>query len=205
MSQEPEVKAAIISSKSGVWIAIIGLIGGLLIAILTPFAAKWANRSEPSPNPAYLAIETLPMTVFVYDGRAENVAGWANLSISYFDSAPTYYFDYSVPSNQAGYAGIAFRFNDGQNFSTYQTVEFTIKFDDGEPEHVVDFYLTDISDKKSHIRVTELGHDEKKESELLSNFAGVNLNAIKEITFNTDNSFITGGHKANISAIHFVP
>lgn len=205
MTEEyPEVKAAMISSRSGIWIAIIGLIGGLLIAILTPVVTNWVNRPEPAPDSTILTIEALPVSVFAYDGRAENLGGWTNLGLSYIDSAPTYNFDFSIPSDQAGYAGLSFRFNDGQNLSTYQRIEFKIKFDEDEPEHMLDFYLTDISGKKNHIRMTELGSDEKKESELLSNFAGVNLNAIREITFNMDDSFVTGGHKVNISGIHFV-
>jgi hypothetical protein len=205
MSQEPEVKAAIISSKSGIWIAIIGLVGGLLIAILSPFATKWANRSEPTPNPLSLSIEQLPVVVFVYDGRDENLGGWSSLSISYLNSMPNYHFSYSIPTDQTGYAGMAFRFSGGQNLSNYKRIEFTLQFDDMETEHVIDFYLTDISDQKSHVRITEIGSGEKKESELLSNFAGINLNAIKEITFNTENTFVAGDHQVTISDIRFMP
>jgi hypothetical protein len=205
MSQEPEVKAAIISSKSGIWIAIIGLVGGLLIAILSPYATKWANRPEPTPNPLSLSIEQLPVVVFVYDGRDENLGGWSSLSISYLNSMPNYHFSYSIPTYQTGYAGMAFRFSGGQNLSNYKRIEFTFQFDDMETEHVIDFYLTDISGQKSHVRMTEIGSSEKKESELLSNFAGINLNAIKEITFNTDNTFVAGDHQVTVSDIRFVP
>ena len=162
MSQEPEIKAAIISSKSGVWIAIIGLLGGLLIAILPPFAEKWANRFEPTPNPSSLAIEQLPVTVFIYDGRDENLGGWSNWILSYLDSFPNYNSIIPYHTDQTGYAGIAFRFSDGQNLSKYQRIEFTIQFDGKESQHVMDLYLTDISGQKGHVRMTEIGGRREK-------------------------------------------
>jgi hypothetical protein len=181
------------------------LVSGVVGAFLNPFASKLINPPEKTPDSASLAIEQLPATVFIYDGRDQNLGGWTSLSISYVDSAPNYQFNYFVPADQAGYAGMAFRFSEGQNLSKYKRVEFTLHFDGKEPEHVIDIYMTDIGGQKSYIRVTEIGDSQKKEGELLSNFAGVNLNAIKEITFNTDNTFVSGNHQVTISDINFVP
>jgi hypothetical protein len=100
---------------------------------------------------------------------------------------------------------MGFRFADGQNLSEYQRVEFTVQFDEKETDHVIDFYLVDISDQRSHVRLTEIGGGEKRKSELLGNFSGINLNAIKEITFNVDNTFIEGDHQMIVSGIRFVP
>jgi hypothetical protein len=195
----------ITDSQAVVIAAVIGVVGIIIGAIVTPLAKKWIELPATPENPKSLAIEQLPVSVFVYDGRDENLGGWSGLRISYLNSAPSYQFNYSIPTAQTSYAGIAFRFDAGQNLSKYQRVEFTIQFDGKESEHVIDFYLTDISGQKSHVRVTEIGSEKKKESELLSNFASANLNAIIEIVFNTDDSLVTGDHQVTISDIHFVP
>jgi hypothetical protein len=184
--------------------ALIAVLGIVVGAFLKPFATKLINQPEPTPNSAFQAIEELPVSVFVYDGSGEKLGGWAGLGISYLNSTPNYQFSYYVPKDQTGYAGIAFRFSEGENLSKYQHVEFTIQFDDKESEHVIDFYLTDISGQKDYVRVTEIGSDKKSESQLLSKFANVNLNAIKEIKFNTGNTFVTGDHHTTISGIRFV-
>jgi hypothetical protein len=152
-----------------------------------------------------LAIEKLPVTVFVYDGWDEGLGGWSYLSISYLNSMPNYHYNYFIPIDQVGYAGMAFRFSEGQNLSKYQRVEFIIQFDDKDSEHVIDFYLNDISGQKDFVRLTEIGSGEENESKLLSNFAGINLNAIIEITFNIDSTFVTGDHEVTVSGIRFVP
>ena len=203
--ENPEVTSSKISARATIIVAIIGLVGIVATAILNPLGQKWVEQPEPTPNSLSLSIEKLPVVVFVYDGRDEDLGGWSSLSISYQNSLPNYHFSYSIPIDQTGYAGIAFRFIGGHNLSNYKRIEFTLQFDDMETEHMIDFYLTDISGQKSHVRMTEIGSDEKKESELLSNFAGINLNAIKEITFNTDNTFVAGDHQVTVSDIRFLP
>jgi hypothetical protein len=183
--------------------AIIAVIGIAIGAFLNPLAEKVVNKPTPTQDSTVLKIEQLPLTIFTYDGREKNIGGWSNLGISYLDKIPYYGFSYSVPADQTGYAGIAFRFIDGQNISEYQRIEFTIKFDDKESEHSIDLYLADISYQKSHIRITVIGSEERKESHLLSNFSGVNMNAIQEITFNIDNSIAAGAHSITISNIRF--
>ena len=63
MSQQPEVKAAIISSKIRSLDCNHWINSGLLVAILTPYVTKWANRPEPTLNQASLAIEQIPQKV----------------------------------------------------------------------------------------------------------------------------------------------
>lgn len=200
------VTVAKITLTGTITVAIISLIGNLILGYWQ-FIRKPSETNQPTPTPASnaLAIEQLPMTLFVYDGRGENLGGWSDLKLSFLNSMPNYKFDYSIPSDQTGYAGMAFRFSEGQNVSKYQRIEFTIQFDGKESQHVMDFYLTDISGQKSPVRITEIGSNEKKESELLSNFVNTNLNAIKEMVFNVDNTFVTGDHQVTVSNIHFVP
>lgn len=204
-NEHPEVTSSKIGARATIIVAIIGLLGIVLTAIVNPLGQEWLNSSAKSDTPESLAIEQLPLSVFVYDGRGENLGGWSWLSISFENGMPNYHFNYSIPGDQTGYAGMAFRFAGGQNLSKYQRIEFTVEFDKNETEHVIDFYLRDISGEKSFIRLTEIGGSAKKESELLSNFSGVNLNAISEITFNIDNTFITGDHQLIVSGIRFVP
>ena len=195
----------ITDSQAVIIAAIIGVVGIIIGAIANPLAKRLIDAPPVSDDQKTVAIEQLPITVFVYDGRDEGLGGWSDLSISYRSSVPHYLFRYSIPANQTGYAGVAFRFVDGQNLSKYQRIEFTLQFDGKETDHVIDIYLVDISGQKRSVRLTEAGSDMKKKSELLSNFSGVNLNAIKEITFNVDDTFVTGDHLLTISDIQFVP
>jgi hypothetical protein len=202
MSQEPEVKAAMINSRSGIIIAIIGLIGGLLIAILPPFVAKLA--STPA-MPKGLSMEKIEQQVFAYYGEAENVGGFAKFDLAYdgVRERPSYVLNYNIPGDQAGYAGLAFQFKKSLNAESYQAIEFEIQFDAANVP--IDFYLKDANKNGTRMRILSTGTDPIKMRYELSNFREIEFNALKEIGFNSDNTFSTGRHIVTIRAIQFVP
>ena len=203
MSQEPEVKAAIISSKSGIWIAIIGLVGGLLIAILTPFATKWANRADPTPNASSLAIEQIPQTIFPYAGIDEGKGGTSAFRIIYDQSLkPIYRFDYTLSSNSDEYGRLAFQFDQGQDVSEFKAIEFTIQF--LESADVIQIHLIDIAKAGNSERITAKNTSEMKVTIPLENFKDIELKALKEIAFNAETGFSIGTNKILISDIRFV-
>jgi len=204
MSQEPEVRAEIIRSRSGVIIAIIGLIGGILIAILTPLVTKWVNQPTPTGAPTSYSIENFPQQDFAYSGAEINKGGMAVLYLIYNGSGqyPNYLLDYNIPEGQPGYAGLAFQFTSGQNVAGYDAIEFTVQFSDFNIP--IDFYVKDISGQDSSIRITSSSTDKMNIRYALTNFSGVNFNALREIGFNSDNTFSTGRHTINVSNIRFV-
>lgn len=198
----------ITDAQAVIWAAIIGVVGILIGAVMTPLAKTWFDVAATPESPMSLPIEKLPVSAFAYDGRDENLGGWTYLVVSFLNSVPDYKLWYSVPSDRTGYAGIAYRFSeDGQNLSNYQRIEFTIQFDDENPEHEIDICIADISDKKICKRLASTG-GAKRESHLLTNFSegfGVSLNAVGEVSFNAHSSFVTGDHNVTISDIRFVP
>ena len=196
----------ITDAQAVVFAAIIGVIGIIIGAVITPLAKTWFEEPPPESNQT-IQIEQLPVSIFGYAGSDESIGGWIWLNMIYKDSKPKYFLTYSVPSDQEGYAGVAFRFTENQNLSEYQRIEFTIEFDYSEPEHEIDICVTDISGKKICKRLAA-DSGVKRESHLLSNFSengGVSLSAINEISFNTDTTFVTGTHNVTFSDIRFVP
>lgn len=201
MSQEPEVKAAVISDRSGIWIAIIGLVGGVLIAVLTPFAVKWANRPEPVQEAVSLAIEQIPQQVFSYADTSSG--GWSALwLISEHVDAKTYRFDYWLPEGKSGYAGLAFQFLEGSNLAGYSAVECTVTF--SQSPDTIDLYFKDIADNFNTIRVTGNNTNEMNLRYVFTNFPGINFNAVKEFGVVVNADFSTGGHQVFIENVRFV-
>jgi len=172
---------------------------------MSPSVAPSVGPLATERNLSSMAIEQFPVTIFVYDGRDKNLGGWSGLQISYLESIPRYQFSYTVlDTEQDGYAGMALQFTDGQNLSNYGQVEFTVRFDDAEAEHIINFSVSDISAQKTFIRVTVRGSGEQTESFLLTDFSNLNKNAVKEVTFSVDHSIVTGNHHVTISNIRFL-
>lgn len=205
MSEEhPEVKAAKISARSMIIVAIISLVSALLGALINSFARNGGDQPPPTPVVAYLAIEQIPSRVFPYAGDAENKGGTSTMRIILGDTAPAYLLRYNLPNNQlSGYAGLTFRFESGQNVSAYNAIEFTIQF--SEKDETIDLYLNDIAKAKSSIRIVSTGAEEMNVTYPLSNFKNLSLNAIQEVTFNVDSTFVTGSHEIVVKNIRFVP
>jgi hypothetical protein len=209
MSEEhPEVKAAIISSKSGVWIAIIGLIGGLLIAILTPFATKWANQPEPTPNPSSLAIEKIPYSVSTYEGEQDTDklccagrAEWEYSNSVTFSPEYLLYYTLSDDISKYSYAGIAFVFVQSQNLSDYQNVELTVNF--GTTINQVELNIEDIAQIKQPYTIVGNTNTETKFVVPLINFNKVDFKAIRAISFQVDSNFLSGSDKFVVKDIRF--
>jgi len=208
MSQKPEVQAAIISSKSGVLIAIIGLIGGLLIAIFTPFATKWANRPEPTLAPTSLAIEQTSFSVSTYDGEGDTdkscCAGRAELEYAnnILDS-PEYLLHYTLSddSSKYSYAGIAFVFDQSQNLHDYQNIEFTVSF--GATVNQVKLSIEDITHLEQQNISTGNPNQENKFVVPLINFDKVDFKAIHAMSFQVDSDFMHGNDTLTVKEIKF--
>jgi hypothetical protein len=108
---------------------------------------------------------------------------------------------YDVDGNKAflqlpdGYAGLAFRFLDSQDWTPYEFVEVTISFEDKEAS--CDFGVRDItgevgyvrlggSDPSSDIALTISGKQQTAKIPLATNFKSVNQKVVYELIFNTD-------------------
>ncbi len=202
MSQEPEVKAALINSRSGIIIAIIGLIGGLLIAILPPFVAKLAAAPTETKG---LAMEQIEQKIFAYYGEAENVGGFAKIDLAYdgVHEKPSYILNYNIPGDKTGYAGVAFQFKKSLDVESYRAIEFEIRFDAANVP--IDFYVKDANKNGATMRILSTGTDPLRMRYELTNFKGIEFNALKEVGFNADNTFSTGAHIVTIRSMQFVP
>src|SRR6266540_4954218 len=199
MAQEPEVKAALISSRSGIWIAIIGLVGGLLIAILSPFATKLANRPSPTPSPGSLAIEQIPQQVFAFAGNNNPDGGSGQFWLIYDDATPIYRLDFSLPAGKYGYAGLAFQFTESQTLSPYHAIELTIIF--GRSNDEVDMYIKDISKAEGNVHIAASSTNEMFLRYEFANFSNVNFNAVKEIVLFSETKSLTGDHQVRIKNV----
>ncbi|MGE5252091.1 MAG: hypothetical protein ACM3QS_17940 [Bacteroidota bacterium] len=202
--EPPEVKAALIGRNAGILIAVIGLLGGLLIAFVNPLASKWVNRPAPTADPAALAVEEIPQLVFAYGGTAEGQAGSAVMNLRYAGTPPRphYFLRFDIPAGQIGYAGMAFQFDGGQNLSGFRAVEFTINFD--QPDTLIEFYLKDIAGGFSTVRIVGAAAGEMELHYELANFKHSDLNALKEAGFLADDYFSSGPHSITVHELRFV-
>jgi hypothetical protein len=185
-------------------VAIIGLVGTCITAFFAiPGFQNWVGSLFTPSSPKSLAIEQISQRVFPYYGEAENVGGFAKIELLFdgVDEKPSYELKYTIPANQAGYAGIAFQFENGLNVSSYKTIVFKIQFDD--VGNSVDFYLKDIGGKKSSIRIVSKDTNELTLRYELSNFPEVNSNALLEIGLNVQDVFSSGQHTVTIRQINF--
>jgi len=203
----PEITASRISSKTAIWVALIGLIGvvigAVIMAVIGPLVQKQLNQPDSVTPSTALFIEQFPQLIFAFSGSDEGLGGNAFFRLVYDDNEkPVYKLIYDLPLDQSGYGGVAFQFDKGQNVSEFQSIDFTIQFN--KKNDVIDLYLVDISDARAHVRVINTGIKERNLSIPLSNFNDIDLKAIKEISFNSDTSFVTGYHETLISNIRFI-
>ncbi len=204
--EEPEITSSRIIARSTIIVAIIGLIGIVATAILDPLGQKWINQPTPTSTSTFYPIENFPQQDFPYfgDETSTGKSGVAALYVLYDGSNqfPRYLLDYNVPQEPSGYAGLSFQFTNGQNVANYNAIEFTIQFSDTNIP--IDFYAKDITGQSSSIRILSSSTDKMNIRYALDDFSGIDFNALKEVGFNSDNTFSTGRHTITVSDIRFV-
>jgi hypothetical protein len=162
-----------------------------------------AASTNPSNQITLLAIEQFPGVVVSYAGSENNMGGTATLTKLIRGSAHVYILSYELPPDKEGYAGFVFNFDHGEDISQYQKIEFSIEFQtQGEQ---IDLHLRDIAGIKDSVRVASTGIEPMNLSIELEAFAGVNLNAIKEVIFDVNTTFESGPQEIIISDVRFVP
>lgn len=207
MKSEPkEVRAARIQSQSAVLVALISAIVTCAVSFTTIFFAfppfqDWVRSLLSDTEEQELPIEKLPQQVFGYADA--NSGSWgAFWLVRDEENAVSYRFDYWLPADKSGFAGLAFQFMKGENLSAYNAVECVMIFSQSPGE--VDLYFKDIANNFDTIRVASNSAGEMSVRYEFTNYPNINFNAIKEfgVVINTD--FSTGGHQIRIKNIHFV-
>jgi hypothetical protein len=167
----------------------------------------------PTGESKVVSIEEIPFKVFAYGGVNEPNGGQGSGTLTLVRNGITsteYYLDYYLPDEGDGYAGLAFRFLDSQDWTPYEFVEVTISFEDKEAS--CDFGVRDItgevgyvrlggSDPSSDIALTISGKQQTAKIPLATNFKSVNQKVVYELIFNTDSYFTRGRHMFKISSI----
>jgi hypothetical protein len=200
-----QIVAAQESAKAQVTAAAINIFGP--ISATQTAEAKITSITPVVTSNAYpdLLIETIPQEIFSYQGKDEKKEGVSNLRISYgIDKLPIYMLLYNLPTDPKlfGWAGLAFKFDQGIKVSEYKSLDFTIRFD--ATNENIDLVLVDLENKKQFIRINSAGEGATNMSFLLNNFTEINLNALKEVNLYTQTDANTGYHKVMIQNIRFV-
>jgi len=183
--------------------AIIAVLGIAVGAFLNPLAEKLVNTPAPTQDPASLAIEQIPQQIFAYAGNNNPDGGWSSFWLYYEnEGVPVYKFEYSLPDDDNGYAGLAFKFLEGANLSAYRAVECTIIF--SQQSDVVDLYFKDIAGGFNTVRVANNGANEISLRYEFANFPSVNFNAVNEFGLVVNTDFTTGSHHALVRDVQFV-
>lgn len=175
-----------------------------------------SNTVQSSPtDKSERSIHSYPVTVFNYDGmNDDNVKqGYAELSISYVNQEPHYFFDYYVPSDGTyGYAGLVFRFDPPQDLSAYQTIRVVLEYLDDAS--LCELYINDITSKgefyllgKNNLPggVVRINGSEYSYDIALSNFKKPNFKVIYEIGLSVDQDITSGAHRIVLKDISFLP
>jgi hypothetical protein len=198
MSEEKsKLWGIIIQAFAMIVVAVIGAIVGPIVTKC--FTGEGCGNNEPKS----IAIETMPQNVFVYAGNNSPDGGWGAFSLIYDEKQlPNYKMEYFLPDDKYGYAGLVFKFVDGENLSAYQAIELTVVFGAGSDE--IDLFIKDISYNSSSIRITGSGTDEMVLRYDLKNFHDINFNAVKEVGVFADNNFIKGSHQVLVKNVRFV-
>ncbi len=199
------VTIAKITVAGTIIVAVTSLIGNLILGYWQ-FLRKPddATQSTPFPEAASLAIEQIPQRVFSYYGNSENLGGFAKLDIIFDGSGinPHYLLNYTIPSDQEGYAGIAFQFDKGQDVTDYSAIAFNIQFSEGNIP--IDFYVKDIGGNGDYVRVVSKGTEATPFRFDLNIFKNVDFNALKDVGFNSDRDFVSGQHIITIFGVSFL-
>lgn len=195
-------------NKMGIFIPLITALIGSAVTLLVGISAfppfqEWVRDKLSDQKIEPLGIEQMSPRVFAYYGEADNLGGFARLEL-FFDAGagkPSYELAYTLPSDQTGYAGMAFQFTQGANLSGYRAVEFVLVFT--QPGDVVDIYFKDIAGNFNTIRVSNSGADEMLLRHEFINFPSINFNAVKEFGIVVSTDFSTGGRKVQIKDVRF--
>jgi hypothetical protein len=166
----------------------------------------------PTIERKVFSIEEIPVKVFAYGGVNESQGqGSGTLTLVRNGITGTEYsLEYFLPDEGDGYAGLAFRFLDPQDWTPYEFVEVTVSFED--PEASCDFGIRDIADKIGYVRLgggnptsgidlTISGNQQTAKIPLATSFEAVNRKVVHELIFNADSYFIRGRHILKIISI----
>jgi len=206
MKKEPkEVQAARIQGRSAILVAVISSLATCIIALLTIFFAfppfqEWVRGWGSASKPQALSIEQIPQQIFSYADTSSG--GWGAFWLIYDGDVTTYRFDYWLPADKSGYAGLAFQFLKSGNLSSYNAVECVMIF--SQPPDVIDLYFKDIADNFNTIRVTGNSTTEMALRYEFKNFTNIDFNAVKEFGIVVNADFVTGGHQIRIKNVRFV-
>jgi len=184
-------------------VAIISLIGNLMLGywqfILKPGEAEKPEHALPSES---LAAEQIPLDLFAYGGNDNPDGGYATfVLVNDREAVPNYRLDYSLPADKYGYAGLAFKFHESMDLSTYDAIECAITF--SRPAGEIDLYLKDMDDHFNTVRVISSGVGEVALHYDFQNFPDIDFNAVREIGLVASTDFSTGLHQVIIRNIRF--
>lgn len=206
MKKEPkEVQAARIQSRGAILVAVISSVATCVVALLTIFFAfppfqEWVRSWGGNANLQALSIEQIPQQIFSYADASSG--GWGAFWLIYDENVTTYRFDYWLPADNSGYAGLAFQFLKSGNLSPYSAVECVMTFD--QSPGAIDLYFKDIANNFDTIRVTSNSTNEMVLRYEFTNFPNIDFNAIKEFGVVVNADFVTGGHQVRIKNVRFV-
>ncbi len=170
--------------------------------------------AAPTVNPLSLPLmlEQLPASVFPFSGTTDPKKDFAGASLVIKQRAAgdlNYKFDFTLPDHEGGWAGLAFTFDQPQDFSGYAGIELVLTYgnqlDDG------DMILKDAKDKESRLPigpavshtggVTVQGEDMQQTISVpLKYFSGIDLKFIKELTFLFDSSRTKGSSSLTVNS-----
>jgi hypothetical protein len=166
----------------------------------------------PTLERKVFSIDEVPFRVFAYGGVNEPQGqGSGTLTLVRNGITSTEYsLDYFLPDEGDGYAGLAFRFLDPQDWTPYEFVEVTVSFED--PEASCDFGIRDIADKIGYVRLGSSnptrdidlvisGKQQTAKIPLATSFETVNRKVVHELIFNADSYFVRGHHIFKIMSI----
>jgi hypothetical protein len=169
------------------------LIVGLVVAFLgfPPFqesVRSWSN----SPKSQSIVIEQIPFTVYTFEGDDDPSCCVGQSYFKYTidkNLTPIYGLDYILPENDPrhGYAGIAFIFEQSQDFSNFGTLEFSVNF--GETINQVDVSMEDITLAEADFHITGSNAQANSFIVPISNFKKINLKAVRSIEFQVNSTY----------------
>jgi hypothetical protein len=199
-----------LNQKIIISLAILGIIATIFAAFVS--GHDWFSPSLPTPtvilsspskNIMSLGIEQISGDVVSYDGLQKNMGGIASITRGFVDSTPSYIFTYELPTDKEGFAGFVFVFDQAEDVSQFEKIEFAITFQSTNGK--IDLYFQDNTGKQDSVRVISNGLDPMNKSIPLSEFAEIDLNALKEVKFDVNTTFESGSQEIIVDNIHFVP
>jgi hypothetical protein len=195
LKEDSKLGQIIIQTAGMIICAVIG-------AVVGPIVVKCFGGGCDN-TPRTLTIESIPQTIFAFAGNDNPDGGWSAFSLVYDEKlVPTYRFEFSLPGDKYGYAGLVFQFPKGENLADYRTVEFTLVL--MHPDDKVDLFIKDISSNNNSIHVEGNGANEMNLSYNFTNFPDINFNAVKEIGLIANSDYEQGSHELRLKNLRFV-